>query len=432
MRIRALGRPRRALGERVVPLAERWGKLASYARKGLFMVNEKMHALGVEPSAIRELFAYGLARKAEIGAEKVFDFSLGNPSVPAPDAVRQAAQELLALPPAALHGYSPAQGVPSARAAVADSLNRRFGTAYSADDLYMTCGAAASLDITFHALVLSEGDEVIVISPYFPEYKIWIEAAGARCVEVPAREADFQPDIDALHAAITERTRAVVINSPNNPVGTVYSRESLEALAALLRASSERYGTPLYLVSDEPYREIAYAGVDVPWVPSIYENTIVCYSYSKSLSLPGERIGWILVPPTAADARAVYAAVCGAGRALGFVCAPVLFQRVIEACVDEPSDVAAYAENRELLCKGLSDLGYEYIEPQGAFYLWVRALEPDAEAFAGRAKAHELLLVPSDSFGVKGWVRIGYCVSKDVIERSMPAFAALAKEYAQA
>ena len=214
------------------------------------MVNEKMHALGVEPSAIRELFAYGLARKAEIGAEKVFDFSLGNPSVPAPDAVRQAAQELLALPPAALHGYSPAQGVPSARAAVADSLNRRFGTAYSADDLYMTCGAAASLDITFHALVLAEGDEVIVISPYFPEYKIWIEAAGARCVEVPAREADFQPDIDALRAAITERTRAVVINSPNNPVGTVYSRESLEALAELLRASSEQYGTPLYLVSD--------------------------------------------------------------------------------------------------------------------------------------------------------------------------------------
>lgn len=394
------------------------------------MVNEKMHALGVEPSAIRELFAYGLARKAEIGEENVFDFSLGNPSVPAPDAVRTAAQELLGMPAASLHGYSPAQGVPSVRAAVAASLNRRFGTAYSADDLYMTCGAAASLDITFHALVAAEGDEVIVVSPYFPEYKIWIEKTGARCVEVPAREADFQPDIEALRAAITERTRAVVVNSPNNPVGTVYSRESLEALAALLEERSAAFGAPIYLVSDEPYREIAYAGVEVPWVPSVYANTIVCYSYSKSLSLPGERIGWILVPPAAADARDVYAAVCGAGRALGFVCAPVLFQRVIEACVDEPSDVEAYAENRALLCEGLSKLGYEYIEPQGAFYLWVRALEPDAQAFAERAKAHELLLVPSDSFGVKGWVRIGYCVARDVIERSMPAFEALAQEYA--
>lgn len=395
------------------------------------MVNEKMHALGVEPSAIRELFAYGLARKAEIGEENVFDFSLGNPSVPAPDAVRIAAQELLDMPAASLHGYSPAQGVPSVRAAVAASLNRRFGTAYSADDLYMTCGAAASLDITFHALVAAEGDEVIVVSPYFPEYKIWIEKTDARCVEVPAREADFQPDIEALRAAITERTRAVVVNSPNNPVGTVYSRESLEALAALLEERSAAFGAPIYLVSDEPYREIAYAGVEVPWVPSVYANTIVCYSYSKSLSLPGERIGWILVPPAAADARDVYAAVCGAGRALGFVCAPVLFQRVIEACVDEPSDVEAYAENRALLCEGLSKLGYEYIEPQGAFYLWVRALEPDAQAFAERAKAHELLLVPSDSFGVKGWVRIGYCVARDVIERSMPAFEALAQEYAE-
>lgn len=393
------------------------------------MVNEKMHALGVEPSSIRELFAYGLARKAEIGADKVFDFSLGNPSIPAPEEVRTAAKELLDLPPEQLHGYSPAQGIPSSRAAVAGSLNRRFGTDYSADDLYLTCGAAASLDITFHALVVSEGDEIVVVSPYFPEYKIWIEAAGARCVEVPAREADFQPDVDALRAAITERTRAVVVNSPNNPVGTVYSRESLEALAALLEERSAAYGAPIYLVSDEPYREIAYAGVEVPWVPSIYANTIVCYSYSKSLSLPGERIGWILVPPTAADARAVYAAVCGAGRYLGFVCAPVLFQRVIERCVDVPSDVAAYAENRAALCAGLSELGYEYIEPEGAFYLWVRALEPDAEAFAERAKKHELLLVPSDSFGVKGWVRIGYCVARGVIEGAMPAFKALMEEY---
>lgn len=387
------------------------------------MINQRMLALGNEPSAIRELFAYGLERKAEIGADKVFDFSLGNPSIPAPDAVRQAIVEALEEPACALHGYTPAQGTPAVRKAVADSILRRHGVEVSPDRIYMTAGAAAGLAIAI-AAVTDPGDEVIVVAPYFPEYKVFIESAGCACVEVPARADDFQLDVEAIRAAITPKTSAIIINSPNNPTGAVYDRASLKDLGDALRDAEKAHGTQIHLISDEPYREIVY-GAEVPWVPQFYARTIVCYSYSKSLSLPGERIGWLLVP----DGAEEYAAVCGAGRALGFVCAPALFQRVVEKCVDEPSDVAAYAANRELLTKGLSELGYEYVEPQGAFYLWVRALEPDAQAFAERAKAHELLLVPSDSFGAKGWVRIGYCVDADVIRNSMPAFKALAEEY---
>lgn len=387
------------------------------------MINQRMLALGNEPSAIRELFAYGLERKAEIGADKVFDFSLGNPSIPSPDAVRQAIAEALDEPACSLHGYTPAQGTPAVRKAVAGSILRRHGFEVSPDRIYMTAGAAAGLAIAI-AAVTDPGDEVIVVAPYFPEYKVFIESAGCTCVEVPARADDFQLDVDAIRAAITPKTSAVIINSPNNPTGAVYDRASLEDLGRALRDAEEAHDTQIHLISDEPYREIVY-GAEVPWVPQFYARTIVCYSYSKSLSLPGERIGWLLVPDSAEE----YAAVCGAGRALGFVCAPALFQRVVEKCVDEPSDVAAYAANRELLTKGLSELGYEYVEPQGAFYLWVRALEPDAQAFAERAKAHELLLVPSDSFGTKGWVRIGYCVDADVIRNSMPAFKALAEEY---
>lgn len=387
------------------------------------MINQRMLALGNEPSAIRELFAYGLERKAEIGADKVFDFSLGNPSIPSPDAVRQAIAEALDEPACSLHGYTPAQGTPAVRKAVTGSILRRHGFEVSPDRIYMTAGAAAGLAIAI-AAVTDPGDEVIVVAPYFPEYKVFIESAGCTCVEVPARADDFQLDVDAIRAAITPKTSAVIINSPNNPTGAVYDRASLEDLGRALRDAEEAHGTQIHLISDEPYREIVY-GAEVPWVPQFYERTIVCYSYSKSLSLPGERIGWLLVPDSAEE----YAAVCGAGRALGFVCAPALFQRVVEKCVDEPSDVAAYAANRELLTKGLSELGYEYVEPQGAFYLWVRALEPDAQAFAERAKAHELLLVPSDSFGAKGWVRIGYCVDADVIRNSMPAFKALVEEY---
>ena len=391
------------------------------------MVNERMFALGAEPSAIRELFAYGLERKAEIGAENVFDFSIGNPSVPAPNAIKQAVLALMEEPPCELHGYTPAAGDPRVRKTVAESIKRRFGIEATPGQIYLTAGAAAGLAISISAIT-SPGDEVIVISPYFPEYKVWIDTAQCTCVEVPAHIPDFQLDIEAIEAAITEKTSAIIVNSPNNPVGAVYARESLEALAAMLMRKEAELGRKLYVISDEPYREITY-GKEIPYVPCIYPRTIVCYSYSKSLSLPGERIGYIYVSDLADDAREVATAVAGAGRALGFICAPVLFQRVIADCIDEPSDVEAYAENRELLTRGLGDLGYEYVEPDGAFYLWVRALEPDAQAFSDRAKAHELLLVPSDSFGVGGWVRVSYCVARETIERSMPAFAALMEDY---
>lgn len=392
------------------------------------MINQRMYELGNEPSAIRELFAYGIARKAEIGADNVFDFSLGNPSVPAPDEVRQAALELLEDTTGRIHGYTPAQGAPSVRAAIAASLNRRFGTAYAAEHLYMTVGAAASISICINALAVP-GDEIVVIAPYFPEYRVWIENAGAVCVEASARSDNFQLDIEAIERAVNERTKAVIINSPNNPTGAVYPECDLVELANTLRRKQDEYGHPIYLISDEPYREIVYDETRVPFVPTLFENTLVCYSYSKSLSLPGERIGYVLVPPAVHEAENVYAAVCGAGRALGYVCAPTLFQHIIERCVDTPCNAEAYRENRDALYGGLAKLGYECIAPQGAFYLWMRALEPDAKAFAEAAKRHELLIVPSDSFGVQGWVRIGYCVDRSVIDGALPAFAALMREY---
>ena len=391
------------------------------------MINEKMYGLGDEPSAIRELFAYGLARKAEIGAENVFDFSIGNPSVPAPALVRDTLLELLEGDPVALHAYSPAAGLPEVRAAVAASIAERYGVPATAAHVYLTAGAAAALAASI-AAVTEPGDEVVVIAPYFPEYRTWIEAAGCVIVEVPAAQPSFQPDIEALAAAIGPRTSAVIINTPNNPVGAVYTRESLEALADLLREKEAELDRPLYLMSEQPYRDIAYPSCE-PWEPTVYESTIVCYSYSKSLSLPGERIGWVYVSDSAPDGDEVAVAVAGAGRALGYVCAPVMLQRVAARCVNEPSDVAAYAENRRLLTEGLAALGYEYVEPDGAFYLWVRALEEDAAAFSERAKQFELLIVPSDSFGVGGWVRLSYCIARDVIERSMTAFAALKASY---
>lgn len=391
------------------------------------MINETMYARGAESSVIREIFSYGLERKAQIGADKVFDYSLGNPSVPAPAAVRASIERSLALPSDELHGYTPAPGLPEARRAVAESLNRRFGTSYGMGDVFMTVGAAASVSMCVHALA-NPGEEVIVIAPYFPEYAVWIEKAGAACVEVLADQTTFQIDPAAVAAAITPRTAAVIIDSPNNPTGAVYTRETLESLAAVLEEANAGREQPIFLISDEPYREIVY-GAEVPWVPSIYEDTVVCYSYSKSLSLPGERVGWVLVPNTCPLAARVMPAVAGAARTLGFVCAPSLFQRVVADCVDEPSDVEAYARNRELLTSALSDYGYTYVEPDGAFYLWVKALEPDAGAFCERARAHELLAVPSDSFGVPGWFRLGYCIDREVIERSLPAWKLLAKEY---
>ncbi len=391
------------------------------------MINETMYGLGNEPSAIRELFAYGMARKAEIGEDAVFDYSIGNPSVPAPEKVRETILQLMEEDPVALHGYTPASGDPRVKQVIADYIAERYGVPATPGNLYLTAGAAAAIAISL-AAITHPGDEVIVISPYFPEYKTWIDNAGCTIVEVSAAVPSFQIDTQAVADAITEKTAAIIINTPNNPVGAVYTAETLEALAAVLTAKEEELGHPIYLISDEPYREITY-GAEVPYVPCLYPHTIVCYSYSKALSLPGERIGYIYVSDLMEDAAEVSCAVAGAGRALGYICAPALLQRVIAECIDLPSDVDAYAATRALLTEGLAALGYEYVEPDGAFYLWVRALEEDAQAFSDRAKEFELLLVPSDSFGVGGWVRLSYCIARDVIERSMPAFKALKESY---
>ncbi|WP_165253294.1 pyridoxal phosphate-dependent aminotransferase [Adlercreutzia sp. ZJ304] len=391
------------------------------------MINQKMFDLGAEPNKIRELFAYGLKRKAEIGAENVFDYSIGNPSVPAPECVHQAFVEQLQQDPVVAHEYTPSPGDPAVRKAIADYITSEFGISATAGNVYVTSGASSAIAITLSA-ICEPGDEVIAIAPYFPEYRTWTHTADCTLVEIPASVPSFQPDIAAIEAAINERTSAIIINSPNNPVGAVYTRENLQALAKMLAAKEQELGRRIFIVADEPYREITY-GADIPYVPNLYADTIVCYSFSKSLSLPGERIGYIYVSDRMGDAQAISTAVAGAGRALGYICAPVMLQRVIAKCLGTPSDVATYASNRELLTQGLSELGYEYVQPEGAFYLWVRALEPDAIAFSERAKDYELLLVPSDSFGVKGWVRLSYCIARSTIERSMPAFRALMESY---
>lgn len=394
------------------------------------MLNEQMYEYGSKSSVIRELFSYGLERKKIVGEDKVYDFSIGNPSIPAPAEVKQAILELLEEPAEVLHGYSPAAGDPKVRKTLADSVNRKFGTHYTADNFYMTVGAAASLSISIRALT-NPGDEFITFAPFFPEYEVWVTAAGARLLVTSADTESFQIDFHALEGLIGPRTKGVIINSPNNPSGVVYSEETLQRLAELLEQKEKEYGTSIYLLSDEPYREIVYDGLTVPFVPDYYANTLVCYSYSKSLSLPGERIGYIIVPDEADDAGRVMAAVAGAGRALGYVCAPVLFQRVAARCADVSGDVSAYRRNRELLYNGLTELGYECVRPQGAFYLFVKALEPDAAAFSEHAKKHDVLVVPSDSFGCEGYVRISYCVSEKTIRDAMPAFAKIMEEYRQ-
>lgn len=392
------------------------------------MINEQMHEYGSKSSVIRELFSYGLERKKIVGEDKVYDFSLGNPSIPAPDEVRDAICELLKEPAEQLHGYSPASGDPFVKQTLAASVNRRFSTDFTADNFFMTVGAAASLNISLHALC-NPGDEVIVFAPFFPEYRVWIEQARANIKICPPKEDTFEIDFSVLEGIFTEKTKAVIINSPNNPSGVVYSEKTIQKLADLLKKKQEEYRTSIYLISDEPYREIVYDGIDVPFISKYYENTLICYSYSKSLSLPGERIGYILVPDEVEDAKCVMAAVAGAARALGFVCAPVLFQKVIAKCVDVTGDILAYQKNRDLLYKGLTDLGYDCIYPQGAFYLFVKAPLGDAQEFSDRAKKHDVLIVPSDSFGCPGYVRISYCVAEKTITDALPVFANIKAEY---
>ena len=392
-------------------------------------MNQRMYALGSRRSVIREIFEFGKQRAQEVGKENVFDFSLGNPSVNPPRIIADTLAELVREEDqTALHGYTSAQGDLSVRRAIADHIRTAHGAEADPDFIYMTCGAAASLTITLSALC-NEGDEVITFAPYFTEYKVFTETAGASLVALDSDPDTFQIDFDLLEKAVCEKTAAVLVNSPNNPSGVVYGEETVKRLAKLLEEKSVQFGKTIYLITDEPYRELVYGGVKVPYLTNYYPHTIVCYSYSKSLSLPGERIGYIFVNPAAKDAKALYLAVCGAGRALGYVCAPSLFQKLIARCQGVTSDVSVYERNRDTLAGALRSYGFRCVQPDGAFYLFVKSPEPDAYAFCERAKKYNLLLVPGDDFGCKGYVRIAYCVSHEMIERSLPAFEKLAKEY---
>lgn len=394
------------------------------------MLNKRMVGLGTQRSVIRELFEFGKIRAAEVGAENVFDFSIGNPSVPSPDSVTSTALDLLNnSDPVTLHGYTSAQGDLAARTKIADSLNRRFQAGVHADNLYITVGAAAALCCCLNAMTCSPEDEFIVFAPYFPEYKVFIEGAGAKMVLIPADIEAFQIDFEKFEAAISKNTRGVLVNSPNNPSGSVYSEETVKKLAEILKRKSEEYGEPIYLISDEPYREIVFDGITVPYMPHYYDNTLICYSWSKSLSLPGERLGYVLVPDQVEDSKTVYAAIAGAGRSLGYVCAPSLFQQICAACAEETADISVYETNKNLLVKSLREMGYHVVEPGGTFYLFPRTLEADDVAFCERAKNHNLLIVPGAGFGCPGHTRISFCVPTERIERSLAAFEALAREY---
>ena len=392
------------------------------------MYNEISYALGANRSCIRDLFEYGCQRAAIVGRENVYDYSLGNPSSPSPEAVNETIRQILAdTDSLQIHGYTSAVGDLATRKAIAEDLNSRYGTSVAPEELFIGCGAAPELVSVFRALAVP-GSEILAIAPFFPEYRPFAEGAGATFKVVPPDVPNFQIKLDAVEEALTEKTVAVIINSPNNPAGTVYTAETLQALAQLLTKKAAQYGHPIYIVSDEPYRELVYDGVEVPFIPSIYPDTIVCYSYSKSLSLPGERIGYVYVPGNATDSKAVYAAVAGAARAGGHVCAPSLWQKVIARCTHLRPDLDAYDKNRKALYQGLVDAGYEVAKPDGAFYLFVKAPGGDANAFSEKAKQKDLLVVPGDGFGCPGYFRICYCVSYEMIQKSLPVFKALIEE----
>ncbi|MCD8018911.1 MAG: pyridoxal phosphate-dependent aminotransferase [Clostridiales bacterium] len=393
------------------------------------MLNERMVALGTQRSVIRELFEFGKQRAAEIGAENVYDFSIGNPSVPAPDAVNETALKLIQeMNPVILHGYTSAQGDAGVRKMIADSINTRFNSSVGADNLYITVGAAAGLCCCLNGLC-NPGDNVIVFAPYFPEYQVFIEGAGASMNLIPADIEAFQIDFEAFESALNADTKAVIINSPNNPSGAVYSEETIQKLAAILEDKSAEYGHPIYLITDEPYREIVFDGTVIPYIPKYYKNTLVCYSWSKSLSLPGERMGYILVPDEVEEQAQVYAAIAGAGRSLGYVNAPSLFQRVCAMCADMTADISVYETNKNLLLHGLRDMGFHVVEPGGTFYMFPRTLEADDVAFCERAKEYNLLIVPGVGFGCPGHARISFCVQTEMLKRSLDAFEKLARSY---
>ena len=393
------------------------------------MVAEKMYELGTKKSTIRTIFEFGQKRAQEVGRENIFDFSLGNPSIPAPPFIRQAIMDILdECAPMEIHGYTVAPGDPSVRDALAKSICDRFHVDVSGKNLFLTAGAAAAITITFKALCAA-GDEFIAFAPFFPEYRCFVESVGGKLVVVPARVEDFQIDFDAFARCMTPKTKAVIVNSPNNPSGVVYSLETIQKLTDLLRAREKEYGHPIFLISDEPYREIAYGGVGVPCLMKYYCDTIVCYSYSKSFSLPGERIGYLLVPNAVSDFERVYGAIAGAARVLTHVNAPSLFQRVIARCAHQKPDLSDYEKNGTMLYRGLTEAGFSCVRPQGAFYLFPKSLEPDDYAFCERARKYDLLLVPGTDFGCPGHFRAAYCVKTETIERALPLFGKLAEEY---
>ncbi len=392
------------------------------------MVSAKMYELGTKKSTIRTIFEFGRMRAAQVGEENIFDFSLGNPNVPTPDFIRDAAIEILQnSEPSAVHGYTVAPGNPQVRETLAQSINSRFGTNFAGKNIFITAGAAAAITICFKALA-EPGDNFITFAPYFPEYKVFVESVGAELKVVPAQPKDWQINFDAFKKMLTPNTKAVIINSPNNPSGAVYSESTIKTLAQILAEKSREFGRTIFIISDDPYREIAY-GVDVPYVPNFYDNTLVCYSYSKSFSLPGERIGYIVVPDSVEDFGKIFGAVAGAARVLTHVNAPSLWQLVVAKCAGKSSDISTYAKNAKLLYEGLIDAGFECVKPQGAFYLFPKALEPDDYAFCERAKKFDLLLVPGADFGCAGYFRVAYCVKTETIERALPLFKKLAAEY---
>ncbi len=393
------------------------------------MVNNKMYELGTKKSTIRTIFEFGRKRAAEVGEENVYDFSLGNPNVPTPDFIKDAAVDILTnMEPAAIHGYTVAPGNPQVRKALADSINSRFGMNITEKNLFMTAGAAASITICFKALSQPE-DEYITFAPFFPEYRAFVESVGGKLVVVPAQPEDWQIDFAAFEKLVTNHTKAVIVNSPNNPSGAVYSEATIKKLAEILQAKEKEYNHPIFIIADEPYREIAFEGYTVPYIPKYYANTLVCYSYSKSFSLPGERIGYIVVPDSVADFEKVYGAVAGAARVLTHVNAPSLWQLVVGRCADKPSDISTYVKNGQLLYQGLIDAGFDCVKPQGAFYLFPKCLEEDDYAFCKRAQKYDLLLVPGTDFGCPGYFRAAYCIKTETIEKSLPLFKKLAAEY---
>lgn len=393
------------------------------------MISKEMYELGSKKSTIRTIFEYGRERAKAVGEENIYDFSLGNPNVPTPKVVTETMIDILQNEdPCNIHGYTVAPGDPECRELMAKSINKRFGTSFSGKNIFFTAGAAASITICFKALS-EKDDEFVTFAPYFPEYKCFVESTGAELKVVPADTENFQINFEEFEKILNKNTKAIIVNSPNNPSGAVYNEDTVKKLTEILRQKEKEYGHPIFLISDEPYREIAYDGVNVPYLTKYYDNTLVCYSYSKSFSLPGERIGYIVVPDEVADFNLIFSSIAGAARVLTHVNAPAFFQKVVSRCADVPSNVEAYKLNRDLLYNGLIEAGFECVKPDGAFYLFPKALEEDEKAFCEKAKKYDLLLVPGSDFGCPGYFRASYCISTDTIRKSLPVFKKLAEEY---